>query len=129
MQGFFNFFYQNPAFFTKKSINWQVYTHIYAILVVVRLTGLEPARRKTPDPKSDASTNSATGAFCSVLSLSDTRSDCKGTNNISFHQKFSCKFYHCISSLTEIIVCQLNFVVWSDAELYLLAVAVVGRTC
>ena len=28
----------------------------------VRLTGLEPARRKTPDPKSDASTNSATGA-------------------------------------------------------------------
>jgi len=31
--------------------------------------------------------------------------------------------------LTEIIVCQLYFVVWSDAELYLLAVAVVGRTC
>ena len=29
----------------------------------VRLTGLEPARRETPDPKSDASTNSATGAF------------------------------------------------------------------
>ena len=28
----------------------------------VRLTGLEPARRKTPDPKSGASTNSATGA-------------------------------------------------------------------
>ena len=29
----------------------------------VRLTGLEPARRKTPDPKSGASTNSATGAL------------------------------------------------------------------
>ena len=28
----------------------------------VRLTGLEPARRETPDPKSGASTNSATGA-------------------------------------------------------------------
>ena len=28
----------------------------------MRLTGLEPARRETPDPKSDASTNSATGA-------------------------------------------------------------------
>ena len=28
----------------------------------VRLTGLEPARRETLDPKSNASTNSATGA-------------------------------------------------------------------
>ena len=31
-------------------------------LCLVRLTGLEPARRETPDPKSGASTNSATGA-------------------------------------------------------------------
>ena len=31
-------------------------------LDVVRLTGLEPARRETLDPKSSASTNSATGA-------------------------------------------------------------------
>ena len=30
----------------------------------VRLTGLEPARRKTPDPKSGASTNFATSAVC-----------------------------------------------------------------
>lgn len=30
---------------------------------MVRLTGLEPARRETPDPKSGASTNSATSAF------------------------------------------------------------------
>ena len=29
---------------------------------MVRLTGLEPAHRKTPDPKSGASTNFATGA-------------------------------------------------------------------
>ena len=29
----------------------------------VRLTGLEPARRETLDPKSSASTNSATGAM------------------------------------------------------------------
>ena len=34
----------------------------------VRLTGLEPARRETPDPKSDASTNSATGA-CFFISF------------------------------------------------------------
>ncbi len=30
---------------------------------MVRLTGIEPARRKTLDPKSSASANSATGAF------------------------------------------------------------------
>ena len=29
---------------------------------LVRLTGLEPAHREIPDPKSGASTNSATGA-------------------------------------------------------------------
>ncbi len=29
----------------------------------VHLKGLEPSRRETPDPKSGASTNSATGAF------------------------------------------------------------------
>ena len=47
-------------------------------MVFVRLTGLEPARRETPDPKSDASTNSATGAEDSrwakwVLCVSLTR--------------------------------------------------------
>ncbi len=31
--------------------------------IKVRLTGLEPARRETLDPKSSASTNSATGAL------------------------------------------------------------------
>ena len=30
----------------------------------VRLKGLEPSRRGTPDPKSGASANSATGAGC-----------------------------------------------------------------
>ena len=33
---------------------------------MVRLIGLEPTRRKTLDPKSSASTNSATGAFASA---------------------------------------------------------------
>ena len=32
-------------------------------LICVRLIGLEPTRRETPDPKSGASTNSATSAF------------------------------------------------------------------
>ena len=33
------------------------------LILSVRLTGLEPARRETLDPKSSASTNSATGAL------------------------------------------------------------------
>ena len=32
-------------------------------LICVRLIGLEPTRRETPDPKSGASTNSATSAL------------------------------------------------------------------
>ncbi len=36
---------------------------ILARSALVRLTGLEPALRKKLDPKSSASTNSATGAF------------------------------------------------------------------
>ena len=35
-------------------------------LICVRLIGLEPTRRKTLDPKSSASTNSATGAFATA---------------------------------------------------------------
>lgn len=35
---------------------------------MVRLKGLEPSRPKTPDPKSGASTNSATSAFCDIRS-------------------------------------------------------------
>ena len=34
---------------------------------IVRLIGLEPTRRETPDPKSGASTNFATGAKCNPL--------------------------------------------------------------
>ena len=61
------------------------------VFFCVRLTGLEPARRETLDPKSSASTNSATGAFCG----------CKGTNKRAKNQiyfdfllrePFSCRF-------------------------------------
>ena len=44
-------------------------------IIVVRLTGLEPARRETLDPKSNASTNSATGA---ILTLAFCDCGCKG---------------------------------------------------
>ena len=43
---------------------------------LVRLTGLEPARRETLDPKSNASTNSATGA---ILIAAFRVCGCKGT--------------------------------------------------
>ena len=39
----------------------------HILFLFVRLTGLEPARRETLDPKSSASTNSATGAFFVVF--------------------------------------------------------------
>ncbi len=53
----------------------KVLAHIFYFLRV-RLTGLEPARRETLDPKSSASTNSATGALRSLVSA------CKGTKKI-----------------------------------------------
>ena len=48
--------------------------------VRVRLTGLEPAHRKTIDPKSIASTNFATGAWAFLLII--CKSDAKGTTKI-----------------------------------------------
>ncbi len=45
----------------------------YCLRAFVRLTGLEPARRETLDPKSSASTNSATGASVVV------KRGCKGS--------------------------------------------------
>ena len=50
-------------------------------LIVVRTKGLEPPRRKTPDPKSGAATNYATCAIC----------DCKVSHffrNTSLLQRF-----------------------------------------
>ena len=91
---------------------------------VVRLTGLEPARRETPDPKSGASTNSATGAHMTSRGYRD--SDCKGTKLFSFYQKFSGKFYDRIFAAYEILVTQSDCVVGRNAKLYLLLVAVVG---
>ena len=46
----------------------------------VRLTGIEPARRKTLDPKSSASANSATGAFllCRHLDSDQGPPPCQG---------------------------------------------------
>ena len=65
MQEKFNFFFKILHFFVFLSpfaLNLCVFTTQFRFFSV-RLTGLEPARRETPDPKSDASTNSATGAF------------------------------------------------------------------
>ena len=72
--------------------------HFCPFFCFVRLTGLEPARRKTPDPKSGASTNSATGAKeRSVFGLL-AQNGCKGTKYFSFCQKFSGKFYQGVLS-------------------------------
>ena len=48
----------------NKNAKWLAVNHL--AFLSVRLIGLEPTRRETPDPKSGASTNSATSAclFC-----------------------------------------------------------------
>ena len=101
---------------------------MHILPMFVRLTGLEPARRGTLDPKSSASTNSATGAFPLSLTVVFLSKRCKDTNSFSFHQKIPCKFYQRIDSLTKIVIGLLDLVVGGDAELDLLTVAVVGGT-
>ena len=53
-----------------------------ADLIVVRTKGLEPPRRKTPDPKSGAATNYATCAVC----------DCKVSHFFLKHKSFAAFF-------------------------------------
>ncbi len=55
--------------FAKKENQQLEFSSKLLIFCIVRLTGLEPAHRKTLDPKSSASTNFATGA----------KNECKGT--------------------------------------------------
>ena len=46
----------------------------FQLSISVRLTGLEPAHREIPDPKSGASTNSATGAsFWRIFSFAGAK--------------------------------------------------------
>ena len=90
----------------------------------MRLTGLEPARRETLDPKSSASTNSATGASL----LYEYLSVCKGNAFFLIHQKISCKFYDCVFPAEEILGGEPYLVIGGDAEFGLLVVAVVAGT-
>lgn len=53
---------------------------LFNYTLFVRLTGLEPAHRKTIDPKSIASTNFATGAWAFLPKY--RKSDAKGTTKI-----------------------------------------------
>lgn len=48
----------------------------YLAFLRVRLKGLEPSRPKTPDPKSGASTNSATSALCDIRSGWENAAHC-----------------------------------------------------
>ena len=123
MQENFNFFLNNLHFFVFFPQNRLSFCdfNTFSIICGVRLTGLEPARRETPDPKSDASTNSATGA----LLLSFLICGCKGTNFFSFHQEFTGKFYQRIFSLDKVGICERHFIVGVDAEFRLLVMAVV----
>ena len=52
------------------------------LLMLVRLTGLEPAHREILDPKSSASTNSATGALYVPLRSVDTWTRTKDPHHV-----------------------------------------------
>ena len=104
--------------------SYAFYHCLICIFFYVRLTGLEPARRETPDPKSGASTNSATGALIATVVIDSGR---KGMIFFSFHQKFSGKFYQSIFAAAEVFVCQPDGIVGRDAEFGVLTVAVVHR--
>ena len=64
---------EKPSIMTNMSL---------AFFCSVRLIRLEPTRRKTLDPKSSASTNFATGAFCG----------CKGNAFFLYMQIYLCFF-------------------------------------
>ena len=69
----------------------------YSVLYIVRfvrVTGLEPAHRKTPDPKSGASTNFATRAYFNY------ESECKGNNIMANKQTFS-RFFNTTDKIPE----------------------------
>ena len=52
------------SFGYKKAPKYRFFDYFRGFSFLVRLIGLEPTRPEPPDPKSGASTNSATSAFC-----------------------------------------------------------------
>ena len=64
----------------------------------VRLTGLEPAHREILDPKSSASTNSATGAFL-------TFAGAKVILFTEFSKLFSQNFSRCLYDEVDALCC------------------------
>ena len=93
----------------------------------MRLTGLEPARRehqilslaRLPIPPQ---------ARIDEVNSNFMICGCKVTQNFSFSQKFSCKFYQCVTSFGKIGVSLTHGIVGGDAEFYLLTVPVVRGT-
>ena len=112
------------SFGYKKAPKYCLFDYFRGFLRFVRLIGLEPTRPESPDPKSGASTNSATSAFCRFF----CKRGCKVTNFSLFHQKFASKFYQSILSSCKIIVSKCHIMVGSDTELRILTVSVVHRT-
>ena len=92
---------------------------------LVRLTGLEPAHREILDPKSSASTNSATGAF---LTLAGAKVILFTEFSKLFSQNFSCFLNDEVDALRCSFVCQGYIDVRIDAEFRMLLVAVVHGT-
>ena len=84
----------------------------------VRLIGLEPTRPKSPDPKSGASANFATGA----------KDGCKGSDIFSILKQFGGKFQNGIIVFDIVFLGDIHLVVRGDAKLSALLVLVVHGT-
>ena len=102
----------------KRCFCWLLY--VFA-LMFVRLIGLEPTRLTTPDPKSGAATNYATGAYpcfvdCGCKDKAYFR-DCKIL--IQILQHLACRFYHRVFSACDVFAGHIHLDVWVYAEFQL----------
>ena len=96
------------------------------------MIGLEPTRRKTPDPKSGASTNFATRATALIFRVQRYgKKPRKSTLLLLFFaivlkNKGFGSLYYCVAPIVPILACDIYFYVWFNAELGVSVIKVKG---
>ena len=92
------------------------------------MIGLEPTRRKTPDPKSGASTNFATRATVFNLSAAKVvqKTELSTLLLLFFAVIFKNKgfgfLYYCVAAIVPILACDVYFYIRVNAEFGVLVV-------
>ena len=94
-------------------------------IIVVRLTGLEPAHREILDPKSSASTNSATSAKQALSSFAGAKvhKSSDMTKLLSYY--FSRELNNCVFTPQKVLIFQADSVVGVDAKFHRLPFGIV----